>query len=81
MEKTRGQFINEVEYLINEHWGEIKKAYKDHEFDLKITISVSMSAEHGKIVLAPAIEFFPQPKFKSPKYTVEIDEKQLELFK
>ena len=81
MKKTHQKVKDEVCGLIDNYWPDIKAAYTAHEFDLKISINVGLGVDSGQITVSPTIEFFPEPKKKSAKYTVKIDEKQLGLFK
>lgn len=80
MQKTKQKIKDEICGLVDNYWPDIKSAYVAHEFDLKIAINVNLGVDAGKITVAPTIEFFPEPKKKSAKYTVKIDEKQLEMF-
>jgi len=79
MEKTFKQIPIELGYMINNYKENIVSAFKKGDYDLTLTIKVILSGNLEKTTIAPSIEFYPESKVKSEKYTITVDEKQISL--
>jgi len=79
MEKTFEQIPIEIENMINNYRENIISAFKKGGYDLTLTIKVSLGGNLEKTTIAPSIEFYPESKVKSEKYTVTVEERQNKL--
>jgi len=79
MEKTLDQIKEEVGGLLYNYKNDIKNAYVESEFALKLYFKIEIKRIGTKNEITPSLEFYPQPKTKSEKYKVLIDERQMAL--
>jgi len=76
MKKTFKQIPIEIENTISNYSNSIEKAFINNAYDLDITAKIKMFKKDGKTSITTHIEFFPEPKTKSEKYTVVVDDIQ-----
>ena len=79
MKKTRTQMAIEIANLIDNYWDNIKSAYEKSGYSLNLSIKVGINAEGQETVITPILEFYPEPKTKSSKYSIRVNEKQLSI--
>ena len=79
MNKTREQIKHEIGNILDNYWTNIKSGYEKSGYSLKIDIKVIMEASGDQTGITPSLEFYPEPKTKSEKYTVHVNEKQIRL--
>ena len=79
MFKTIEQIKHEVSNLLDNYRENIKSAYEKSGFALKVDIKIGMERLGQDNTITPSLEFYPQPKTKSEKYTVKVNEKQLSI--
>lgn len=77
--KTISQVSSELAILISNYRQSIKTAFEKNEYDLTLSIKVNIKRVGEKNNISPSLEFYPESKIKSEKYTVSVDEKQIEL--
>ena len=80
MIKTHEQIKEELCGLLDNYRQNIESAFKKSGFELTISAKVVLEQKGGVIEISPSIEFYPEPKTKSAKYTVQVNEHQLGLF-
>ena len=80
MIKTHEQIKHELCGLIDNYWKNIESAFKKSGYELTISAKVQLEQKDGSILISPSIEFYPEPKTKSEKFTVRVNEKQIGLF-
>ena len=56
-----------------------RTAYEKSGFALKVDIKIGLERIGQDNEIIPTIEFYPQPKTKSEKYKVYVNEKQLTI--
>jgi len=79
MFKTIEQIKHEVGNLLDNYRDNITSAYEKSEFSLKVDIKIGLERFGSENAITPTLEFYPQPKTKSEKYTVKVNEKQLSI--
>ena len=79
IEKTLNQVSNEIETLIWNYRRNISTAFENNGYDLNLTIKVNIKGNYEKVAISPTLEFYPESKIKSEKYTVSVEEKQIGL--
>jgi len=79
MLKTIEQIKHEGGNLLDNYRDNIKSAYEKSGFSLKVDIKIGMERFGQDNAITPSLEFYPQPKTKSEKYTVKVNEKQLSI--
>ena len=77
--KTIEQIPIELKTIIHNYRMAIATAYEKSGNDLNLTINVKLKGNSEKIAISPSLEFFPEPKVKSEKYTVSVEERQIGL--
>ena len=80
MIKTHEQIKHELCGLIDNYWKNIESAFRKSGYELTISAKVVLEQSGGVVKISPTIEFYPEPKTKSTKYTVQVNEKQIGLF-
>lgn len=79
MYKTINQIAAELETLLENYRQNIKTAFEKNEYDLTLSIKVNIKRVGEKNNISPSLEFYPESKVKSEKFTVSVDETQIEL--
>lgn len=79
MVKTLNQMAEEIETMIGNYRQNITSAFEKSGYDLNLTIKINLKGNYEKIAITPVLEFYPEPKIKSEKYTVSVEEKQIGL--
>ena len=79
MNKTLSQVSSEIKTMIYNYHNNITTAFEKNGYDLTLTIKVNLKRVDGKNDITPSLEFYPESKTKSEKYTVSVDEKQIGL--
>ena len=79
MQKTKAKIVEELSGLLDNYWDNIKSAYEKSGYSLNLSIKVGINAEGQETVITPMLEFYPEPKTKSAKYDVRVNEKQLSI--
>ena len=79
IEKTLNQVSGEIETLIQNYRRNISTAFENNGYDLNLTIKVNIKGNYEKVAISPTLEFYPESKIKSEKYTVSVEEKQIGL--
>ena len=79
MVKTLNQMADEIVTMIENYKHNIATAFEKSGYDLNLTIKVNLKGNYEKIAITPILEFYPEPKVKSEKYTVSVEEKQIGL--
>ena len=79
IKKTLQQIPFELGNTIQNYSNSITKAFNNNACDLDITAKIKIANKDGKNLITVHIEFFPEPKLKSEKHTVVVDERQIPL--
>lgn len=79
IEKTIEQIPVETKNMIDNYSQNIATAFENNGYDLNLTIKVNLKGNYEKVAITPTLEFYPEPKVKSEKYTISVDEKQISL--
>ena len=79
IDKTLRQVATEIEAILENHNDLITSAFENNCYDLNLTIKVNLKGNREKIAITPTLEFYPEPKFKTDKQTITVDENQLVL--
>jgi len=79
LDRTIEQILKEVANLINNYHQNIATAFEKSGYDLNLTIKLNLDGNNEQVEITPSLEFYPEPKLKSEKYTVSVQEKQIEL--
>jgi len=77
--KTIEQIPIELKTIITNYRQNIATAYEKSGCNLDLTIKVNLKGSYEKVAITPVLDFFPEPKVKSEKYTVEVEELQIGL--
>ena len=80
MNKTLEQINSELETILQNYWPNITSAFEKSGYELTISSRIVLEKIGEEIAITPTIEFYPEPKTKSEKYTVRVNENQLTLF-
>lgn len=78
-DKVKKQVDEELSGLLSNYWKEIKEVVKRGE-NISLSLKVVLEPLGQMVKISPTLEFYPEPKIKSEKYSVEVDTKQLSLF-
>jgi len=79
MNKTHEQAQAEINYLLEQQWPNIIKAYRKSAYEISVTLKLGLEGGADTCKVTPAIEYYPEPKTKIKCNPVEVDEKQREL--
>ena len=77
--KTIEQIPIELKTIIHNYRMAIATAFEKSGFDLDISIKVKIKGNSEKVAITPSLEFFPEPKVKSERYTISVEERQIGL--